>query len=426
MDKFKEIPDKMQCPCGSGKLYEKCCKKKNFKFGYNGKEIVKQIPIHEELIPVLEETRTQFTEYYGRAPGSKDYVMAFAPIYNDDLLLQTMYLFRKIGFPENKIYAYYKSDGLFPCDLNVDLLPETEIKEFSSLCKEYDDCISGDVEGDQHINAIKYVMASNSYIEEQVDYVVESIISALNDFIRRHSENTPILEYQIANELDYCIFSALKTVKTLQSVIHLKENHLAECIYALSRGIFENYMYMCNINSDPALFYDKLLPKVDEENYTFAKRSDGKIDFRSVINRHTGKKTSVRISISDLKEKQPYDTDRDLYAIFYQTACQYVHVDIMSAKSYFSVANPYDEIDRSLIAALITLILAELLLLQISQNTNVLQQYKNDILFLCANNLNSRLAACLKIANNDPEHQNVILELLLKRMKEQFPDLDNA
>ncbi|MDR3314019.1 MAG: DUF5677 domain-containing protein [Oscillospiraceae bacterium] len=152
-------------------------------------------------------------------------------------------------------------------------------------------------------------------------------------------------------------FSALKTVKTLQSVMHLKENHLAECIYALSRGVFENYMYMCNINCDPALFYKKLLPKVDEENYTFAERSDGKIDFRNVINKHTGAKTSVGINISELKEKLPYDNDRDLYTVFYQSACQYVHVDIMSAKSYFSTVNPYDEIDRSLIATLITSIL---------------------------------------------------------------------
>ena len=47
-------------------------------------------------------------------------------------------MFRELNFPENEIYAYYKSGGLFPCDLNIDLTSEADIKEFNSLCS---DCI---------------------------------------------------------------------------------------------------------------------------------------------------------------------------------------------------------------------------------------------------------------------------------------------
>ena len=225
--------------------------------------------------------------------------------------------------------------------------------------------------------------------------------------------------------MDYNIFSALKTIKTLQSILKLKEDHLPECIYALSRGVFENYMYICNINDDPTLFREKMLPKVNEENYIFDTKSDGRINYNKVINKNTGEKTTVKIYISDLVKGMPYNSDKDLYNVFYQTACQYVHVDIMSAKSYFSTVNPYDEIDPSLIACLITSILAELLLLQISQHKSMQQQYKNDVLYLCSQNLNKRIIPCLEIARCDPEHQNAILDLLLNRIKEQFPDNDD-
>ena len=47
----------------------------------------------------------------------------------------------------------------------------------------------------------------------------------------------------------------------------------------------------------------------------------------------------------DLVDTLPYQNDKGMYDIFYKTACQFVHVDVMSAKSYFSVVDPYDEID---------------------------------------------------------------------------------
>ena len=103
---------------------------------------------------------------------------------------------------------------------------------------------------------------------------------------------------------------------------------------------------------------------------------------------------------------------------------KYVHVDIMSAKSYFSEVDLYDEIDPSLIACLITSVLSTLLLSQLSLCENVQKQYQADVAYLCGHNLNERLSSCLQIANCDPNHQNAIFEVLLKRIREQFPEYD--
>ena len=133
-------------------------------------------------------------------------------------------------------------------------------------------------------------MTANAVIEDQINYVTEALICSFNDFIQRHTDDKKSLEYHMSSELDYCIFSALKTLKIMHSILKLKENHLTECIYALSRGIFENYMYICNIIKDDSLFKLKMSPKVDEINYTFDNHPDGSINFNKVINKKNWRK----------------------------------------------------------------------------------------------------------------------------------------
>lgn len=252
MNTFIEISDGSKCPCGSGKRYKNCCKKKNYKFGYQEGKLVKQVPMTEDSLSTLDTIKQQFQDYYGRLPENDEYVMAFAPVYNDETLLQSVYLLRELNVPEHQIYAYYHSDGLFPCEINLDLLAETDLKEYKDLCSEYDKLINSPIK--TSANAVQFVQLSNSFLQEQLEYINHSIIDALNDFIRRHCGSNSIYDYQMESEVDYLIFSALKTIKVLQSIEKLMKNHLTECIYALGRGIFENYMYVCNINVDSDLF----------------------------------------------------------------------------------------------------------------------------------------------------------------------------
>ena len=412
-----EISSEMPCPCGSGKPYGHCCKKKNFKFIAKNNEIIKQIPMHEEIVPLLQEQKKKFKYYYGREPSANDFVLSFEPVYGNDVLLNAIYCFRQSGIPERNIYAYYKSDGLLPCSINVDLLPETDIQEYNALCEEFDKAMASD--GDHSFSAIKYVLLTNSMVEDITYHVICAVIDTLNDYIHRHNESKMTLEYQMATEKDYCLFSALKTIKTLQSIKQLIDAHLTECIYALGRGIFENYLYLCNINSDSSFFNELLLPKVDQENYSFARRPDGSINYKRVIKNETGEEKSVKVNIADLVERLPYDTDKELYQTFYITACQYVHVDVMSAQSYFSECDPYDELDRTLIASLIVGLLSVFLLLQIASNDTTLKQYKKDVNHLCHSELFPKISICLSAANCDQEHKNDIYDLLLRRISEE-------
>lgn len=412
---YQEIPNTKQCPCGSGKKYYRCCKKKNFKFVFNDDgDIVKEIPIHTDMIPILNDLKARFKQYYGREPGDNDYFLSFSPVTNNELLLQAMYTFRNAGVSEDRIYAYYKSDGLFPCHLNSELLPQREMDEFNVLCEEYNKAMLPQV--GNSINALQFVMLTTPVIQENASYVVNATIDVLNDYIHKHCDLDKILEYQISTPLGYCVFSAQKTLKTLRSVQQLQEAHLTECIYTLGRSVFENYMYICTINKDPDFFYKRLLPKIDQNNYSFATRSDGRIDYRKVIKHSTGKEQSIHVNISDLVANLPHDVDKEIYFSFYTSACQYVHVDVMSAKSYFSTYDPYDEIDPCLTAFLIIGLLSVLLLVEISSNIATNDQFRSDVDYLFKRNLQPKLSLCLSIINTDPEHKNEMLDLFIRRI----------
>lgn len=380
-------------------------------------KVTKEIEVSEELIELIEDQKQLFVEYYGREVERDEFLFQFMPIYNDELLLKTVSMFREMGIEEKKIYAYYKTNGLIPCEQNLNLLSDEDLKEYEALCNEFDEKMNESIAGGE-VNVIQYVLFSNSHIREQINYVIKAFIDCFNDFIRRHSETNSIQEYAMTTEIDYCMFSALKTVKVLHSLKELIKIQIPECIYALGRGVFENYMYLCAINKNPELFRERLLPKLDEENYRFELYPDGKVNYRKVICKETGATIKVEIPNKELKKSFPYKTDEELYDFFYQKACQYVHVDVMSAKSYFSVTDPYDEIDPSLVAALIILTITSLLLLQIAKNRNAQDRYRKDVIYLCEK-LNCRLRTCLEIAKSDVEHPNILFDLLLRRLNDE-------
>ena len=66
------------------------------------------------------------------------------------------------------------------------------------------------------------------------------------------------------SEVDYLLFSAIKTIKTMKGIALLIDEQIPECIHALGRSLFENYMDLNKINCDPSFFKMKLLPKVDK------------------------------------------------------------------------------------------------------------------------------------------------------------------
>lgn len=44
-EQFQEWPDDKLCPCGSGKVYGECCKKKSFSYGMSDRGVIKKVSL---------------------------------------------------------------------------------------------------------------------------------------------------------------------------------------------------------------------------------------------------------------------------------------------------------------------------------------------------------------------------------------------
>ena len=80
------------CPCESGALYGKCCKKKKFKWLTDKKgQIYRSTQMTAETIEAVNYGLQRFKEIFGRKPGSTDRV------FPDAYLMTKVYYNRDLG-----------------------------------------------------------------------------------------------------------------------------------------------------------------------------------------------------------------------------------------------------------------------------------------------------------------------------------------
>lgn len=410
-----EIDDFELCPCGSGKNYVDCCKKKRFTFKRNRDyDLIKEIPINKELMEVFEIINSDFENYYGRKMYGEDLVSTGFPNYRNIFTNNFMSAARKLGIEEAKIYGFYKT-GLIPTEENFDLISDNDIDEYFMYCDEFENLMSDENEKSGEINSVKFVTLSNYYLSDKIDFFYLSLIYVLNDFITRHKKEDISQNYNINTELDYLIFLAIKTVLLIDGAIKLKEEYMPETIYSLSRSLFENYLYLYNINYDNNFFKSQLLPKLDTDNFEFAKYENGKINYNKVISKKTGEISKINNSIYGLT-KNCNDVDKEIYDIFYGEASRYVHTDILSAKRYFSIYDPYDEINPTYISILILFTLGFMLLDEMINNKKVKKQFGKDAKHYLTKSINE-LIKCFDIISQDKKNYNKLYRIFSKRSK---------
>ena len=425
MKTFIEYDDAKPCPCGSQKTYNTCCKLKSIRWGFDESgALVKQPPMSLETEEKLKATDHLFEQYYGRKPDKEDYVFSFTPIYQDELLFKVMKALRLSGIPPEDIYAYYKTDGLLASSVNDQFISEKDKKDYMNYRDEYCKAINEPLA--DAINTIQLTAYGNELLISTFDKVQERLIGSLNDFIHRHS-NKPngIYNYEMQSEVDYLLFSAIKTIKTMKGIALLIDEQIPECIHALGRSLFENYMYLNKINCDPSFFKMKLLPKVDKVHFQFVTKKDKTIDHNKVFHIETGDIYNIHVIIAELKKSFKNPEDQVLYDLYYCNSCQYVHVDVLSATNYFSTYDPYDELNPSLQAAISTASISILLYNALIHNRLVSSRFYQDGSYLIRQ-LTKDLLAAIELVNCDPKHKQPIFSTLLKRLQTLYSELSDS
>lgn len=215
---------------------------------------------------------------------------------------------------------------------------------------------------------------------------------------------------------------AIRTVKTLSSISKLLEISEATSIYALGRSLLESYVYLRAINRDEDFFPGKILPSLSFAEYGF-EVEDGAINYKkikadSLFGSDAPKRSGKDVPrFNDICRDYGSGVDKRLRDIFYKYACQFVHIDALTARSFFYEPDLYAEFDEGSIAAVCSLSMATILLEEIVNLPITPSQQKDDLLFLVGNTA-SNLCDCFMILTSDGEQSDEMYDVFLERLLE--------
>lgn len=348
----EEWGDDEKCPCGSGKIYKNCCKKRRLKYYKQDdtKYYTKAIPINAELKGFLEKEKIRFKHVFGRVPGNDDYVQG-------GVLLRDFWRGFKLMKRENNInkawlYGSNKT-GYMLTEENKDFISEREEKQFNQYMYEYQRIMKGSIK-EKEWNLLQAVESINFILESMLQNVLPDMIYVLNLSVNFYSQNIKEGEkFIIKNIRDFLVFCAYKTSLQLNVLQQLVNGEYYDTAMAEIRIIYEILISMRAYKKNPRLFEEKILSIMGVELGIYKKIKG----IECVSNRETGKKYNYHISKFDLA-KYSGDYYKELYRTLYHELSGFIHLDTEHTKGIFQDKNIFEEVDECLMAGFLGMILS--------------------------------------------------------------------
>lgn len=429
---MKEIDPNEKCPCGRGKKYKRCCKKKGINWfkADDGSFVSKSDAlIPKEHLETFHRSHDRFCKLFGREPGSDDLISFDAERHSNSYYKTVIPRLRESGMSERWIYAMYRTNGLMPNAMNEKYLTQYDLDAFAAYMEEYDEIVdevarlgAGNHEEELRVGIPSLVLMGNEIIGERISDTVSSLTSGLNYFLNYQNKDRGGIEAPLYSLTEYVCFVAIRAVKTLNSISKMHEIAEPVSIYALGRSLFESYIYLRSINCDESFFVNKILPSLSFAEYGF-EVEDGVLNYKKLkIDSLFGPNAPKRNRKDELKlgnecEKCGTHADKELRSLFYRYACQFVHIDALTARSFFYEPDLYTEFDESSIAAVCSLSMATILLEEIANLAITPDQQRADLRFLVGN-LASDPCDCFMILTLDGEQSDEMYEVFLRRLLE--------
>lgn len=328
-----ELARAEKCPCGSGRTYGRCCKKRDFNWERRAEgEIVRSAPISDDLRTVLRAQDAEFIEIFGRKPRASDPVF-FQKFYTSeqDLMRTTLKAMKAAGSPEPLVYAYKKT-GRIVTAKNKNLLTPHELAEWNSAIDEY---YERDGSGEE-IDAFEYHDEINQFL---LDATRRNQIVG-GSFIDRHFNNYRRRNNAVSEIESAVAFATTNFVRCLKSIHILIDESVAFDAYHLVRAMYENYLTVKYLYENPGAkeaFSAQLGTVLG--THKLAESRSGVPRQSEIIEIKTGKRISIP-SRWAMASSLGAD-DIELYNSLYRTLSSYAHSEITNVP-YFLSDRGYD------------------------------------------------------------------------------------
>lgn len=409
----KELDDNENCPCGSGKKYKNCCKKKNFTYYEEEDEhYTKSIPIHPDLKIVLDEEALKFKRIFGRMPGNDDYV--FGGVLFKDLKRAYKLMKRKNIVDKAWLYASEQT-GIMLTKENQDLISEKDAKEFISYIKKYQKLMKSKIKGGKW-NSLQAVESTNFILETMINRDLNDMIYVLNLCVNFYSKEVQEKDnYIIHNIKDFLIFCAYKASIQLKVLQELVNGEYYDTAMAEIRIIYEILISMRAYKRNLDLFEEKILSVVGIELGTHQKVENKKI----IEEIKTGKQYKYGIQKRQLAKESGANYEK-LYITFYQELSSFIHLDTESAKGIFQETDLFLDVDECLEAGFIGMILGLEIIMELIEFDDNDKKVSRDLKYFSNKLLKDFLAVISTIILIEDKKVFHILEDTLKEYKTDY------
>lgn len=401
-----EWKDDEPCPCGSGKKYAKCCKKKQIKYyqSEDGKHYEKSLDMAEPIKEMFYERRREFRKWFGRDVKPEEYIMP--ELLNQDFKEIARILKRKFPEEVDKVYAYTKT-GMLLTEHNINQYSDMDIEEYKNAVKEYRKLMKQKIANNranelQIIEFINYEMQLLLKEEyEPINFCLRLIMKELSEKIAQNKN------LEIENKEDFFAYCLYKMNRDLTAIVHLKEEGHFEIIMATVRFIYEILIHILCYMQDEEFYKEKIESIAGLEKGTHERKSK-----YIVIEKETGKERNTQIKINDLAEKAG-DEYKELYNTLYSETSSFIHVDVLAAHRIFNDNDLFLDLDESEVASVIAVVLIIITITKFSQYEKISKTLQKDLIYYTntiAKKL-ERILETIKIIDDKPIY-DILLQCL--------------
>lgn len=367
----------------------------------------------QELTDMLNGLYMIFMRMYGRSISHTEDKYAHSLLFYslDDYNRGVINEMRKDGEDEAKIFAYYTT-GYFVNQNQTKIEHQGEKKALEAY-KLFQSAMRETAAG-VPVPLVQAVLKINAEVNDIIKKNTRYIESTCSDFIRRHLEsNQNFMDYEIKTEIDFIGFCMKKTQKDLYAISAFHNERMPENMFAITRSIFDTYLYAANISANKDFFRNEILRDIAQSQIRFARDSNGVIKYNSLVF-DTGYFAS-HPSKKDLAQRTLCDEDTHLYDIFYGAFSQFVHLSPLAAKCYFTENEPYFELDSGITAFALAIFCAVIFLEKCIDVNDVKPMYKSDLCTL-TQKMKTDLVRTYKLFKTiDP--QSAAFDCILKRLE---------
>jgi hypothetical protein len=243
-NKESPLPKTAICPCGSGRRYGVCCRKKNIEYLISNKgEVFRRVPLSSELVDMLKKHQQEFVRTFGRKTGKHDLIFfdQFISGFDEtDEVLEK--ISKQVGVRDQVIFATRRT-GFMVGEHSKKIMSDVDYQEWEDAIDEYFELKES---GHDPFHVFTYLTGEEFDKFKDCQGQIKNIIAFGFNSIRKFRS--------LEQERDFYQFliscSALNSYRTIYDMFNHRYDD--DCL-AILRGIYEQYLRIMALRMKPTL-----------------------------------------------------------------------------------------------------------------------------------------------------------------------------